>query len=235
MTTNTDAVPLADEHQTYIFLAPGDVIRATDERYSATYHKWKPIAPLYVGTTVDASTRPVRRRAPAFDAQAEAVRAPVADLYVWLAGSDDNRFIRAWTDDPAKVSCQHIAVRRAAQSYRLGANALLRRSRFIYRGSGSRIMRTIRPALRNGRPSALKGDSDNLEHLADGLAFAHAKFKEGFQAHPLGLTRGSVRPLDNNRGFCLARGEAYVNQKPSDKFLYAHIDHGSLRLFVEES
>lgn len=93
-------------------------------------------------------------------------------------------------------------------------------------------MRTIRPARRNGRPSALKGDSDNLEHLADGFAFAHAKFKEGFQAHPLGLASGSVRPLDNNRGFSLARGEAYVNQKSSDKFLYAHIDHGFPSLYL---
>jgi hypothetical protein len=47
----------------YVFLAPGDVIRATDERYSVTYHRWKAIAPLYVGTTVDGSTRPVRRAA----------------------------------------------------------------------------------------------------------------------------------------------------------------------------
>jgi hypothetical protein len=53
----------ANDRPTYIFLGPGDVIRATDERYSSTYHKWKPIAPLYVGSTVDASTRPVRRRA----------------------------------------------------------------------------------------------------------------------------------------------------------------------------
>ena len=53
----------ANDRPTYIFLAPGDVIRATDERYSSTYHKWKSIAPLYVGSTVDASTRPVRRRA----------------------------------------------------------------------------------------------------------------------------------------------------------------------------
>lgn len=47
----------------YVFLAPGDVIRATDERYSVAYHRWKAIAPLYVGATVDASTRPVRRLA----------------------------------------------------------------------------------------------------------------------------------------------------------------------------
>jgi hypothetical protein len=71
VTTNTDAVPLTDERPTYIFLARGDVIRATDERYSVTYHRWKPIAPLYVGTTVDASTRPVRRRAPASEVQAD--------------------------------------------------------------------------------------------------------------------------------------------------------------------
>jgi hypothetical protein len=53
----------ANDRPMYIFLGSGDVIRATDERYSSTYHKWKPIAPLYVGSTVDASTRPVRRRA----------------------------------------------------------------------------------------------------------------------------------------------------------------------------
>ncbi|WP_147309821.1 hypothetical protein [Paraburkholderia sp. BL6669N2] len=85
---------------------------------------------------------------------------------------------------------------------------------------------------RNGRPGALKGDSDNLEHLADGFAFAHAKLKKRFQAHPLGLTSGSLRPLDNNRDFSLAGGEAYVNQKTSDEFLHAHLDHGFPPLYL---
>ena len=73
--------PLADaaaiaERPVYVFLVPGDVIQATDERYSAEYCKWKPIAPLYVGTTVEASTRPVRRAIPARAALATDAIAP---------------------------------------------------------------------------------------------------------------------------------------------------------------
>jgi hypothetical protein len=82
MTTslNTGAASLSDERPTYIFLASGDVIRATDERYSVTYHRWKPIASLYVGTTVDASTRPVRRTAiAAGGAQEHNLRADMTD------------------------------------------------------------------------------------------------------------------------------------------------------------
>jgi hypothetical protein len=33
-----------------------------------------------------------------------------ADLYLWLAGSNDNRFIRAWTDDPARVDSLREAI-----------------------------------------------------------------------------------------------------------------------------
>ena len=62
--TTADAAAIA-ERPVYVFLVPGDVIQATDERYSAEYCKWKPIAPLYVGSPVEASTRPVRRALPA--------------------------------------------------------------------------------------------------------------------------------------------------------------------------
>lgn len=54
------------------------------------------------------------RRAPASKVQADHIagerKMVVADLYLWLAGSNDNRFIRAWTDDPARVDSLREAI-----------------------------------------------------------------------------------------------------------------------------
>jgi len=89
--------PLADaaaiaERPVYVFLVPGDVIQATDERYSAEYCKWKPIAPLYVGTTVEASTRPVRRAIPARAALATTDAAAIAP-------TEGAQTFEQWADD----------------------------------------------------------------------------------------------------------------------------------------
>lgn len=82
--------------QTYVFLKPGDVIQATDERYSPAYLKWKSIAPLYVGSIVGASTQPVRRSAQQVQADAGAV-AKDAERYRWLR-SDDIEVLPGWRE-----------------------------------------------------------------------------------------------------------------------------------------
>ncbi|CAE6810849.1 hypothetical protein R69746_05611 [Paraburkholderia aspalathi] len=113
MTTSTDVVPLTDEQ----ILA---VLCGFDDR---PFHQPKGTQFVYNSFEDEHDLREiVLRRArellalasPTSEVQADHIagerKMVVADLYLWLAGSNDNRFIRAWTDDPARVDSLREAI-----------------------------------------------------------------------------------------------------------------------------